>query len=343
MEPQNPATRTITSDRSPATAAVDNLLRRALKIPDPYNADQVAQGLLTRYPDDAAKIKREQMGVPFSVMATQPAVVAPVRAGRPEATTATDALERALTELTTSPELADVAPEMRGWATKIRGAAADGLSSAPYAIDASERDRAFAARRTLGDYARLARYAAALNTCATDIYCRVAQACDRVANVILVLIGDALDDAGVTRSGAVMQVTAATLQSRRDSLIVALRNLLQLAPISDQETWPRGPVAVAQIYRDLEKAGAADLRALFDEAYLSRQLDDLVDLATGSTPDGLRALGATAGVTVQRCASCSFWRTTKLLSRRRRPTSSPNWSSSPTASRTAQRGTGYRS
>src|SRR5262245_15887946 len=123
MEPYNPATRTITADRSPATAAVDNLLRRALRIQDPNNVDQVVQGLLARYPDDAAKIKREQMGVPFSVMAAQPVAVGPARAGRPEATTATDTLERALTELTTSPELADVAPEMRGWATTIRRAA----------------------------------------------------------------------------------------------------------------------------------------------------------------------------------------------------------------------------
>jgi hypothetical protein len=299
MGPNDPATRTITSDRSPPTAAVDNLLRRALKISDPRNADEVAKGLLARYPDDAAKIKREQMGVPFSIMAAQPVVVAPA-IGRPDLTAATDTLERTLTELTSSPDLADVAPEMRGWATIIRRANADGCASAAYAIDANERDRAFAARRTLSDYARLARYAAAINTCAKEIYCRLAQACDRIANVILVLIGDALDNAGVTRSGAVIQVPAATLQSRRDSLVLALRNLLQLDPASDQETWPRGTVAVAQIYRGLQQAGAPDLRALLDEAHLSRQLDDLIDLATGSTPDGLRALGATAGVTVQR-------------------------------------------
>lgn len=300
MEPYNPATRTITSDRSPATASVDNLLRRALKISDPSNADEVAKGLLARYPEDAAKMKREQMGVPFSVMPMP--VVSVVRSGtaRPEVGNANDALERALTQLTTSPDLADIAPEMRGWATTIRRAAADGFSSGAFAIDANERDRAFGARRILGDYARLARYAAAINLCATEIYCRLAQACDLAANVILILIGNALADGGITRSGAVIQVSTATLQTRRDAVIVALRNLLQLTPTGDQETWPRGTLAVQQIYAGLDAAGSPDLRALLDEAYLSRQLDDLIDLATGSTPDGLRALGSTAAVAVQR-------------------------------------------
>jgi hypothetical protein len=300
MEPNNPATRTITSDRSPATAAVDNLLRRSLKISDPGNADQVAKGLLERYPEDAAKMKRERMGVPFSVMPTPVVTAAPSGTGRPEVGTANDALDRALTQLTTSPDLVDVVPEMRGWAATIRRAAADGFASATFAIDANERDRAFAARRTLGDYSRLARYAAAINACATEIYCRLAQACDLAANVILVLIGDALGDAGVTRSGAVIQVPTATLQSRRDSLIAGLRNLLQVEPMGDQNTWPRGTVALQQIYRGLDRAGAPDLRALLDEAYLSRQLDDLIDMATGSTPDGLRALGSTATIVVQR-------------------------------------------
>jgi hypothetical protein len=300
MEPYNPATRTIISDRSPASAAVDNLLRRSLKISDPRNAEQVAKGLLERYPEEAAKIKREQMGLPFSVMAVQPAPVVPVRVGRPEIAKASDMLERALTELTTSPDVADIVPEMRGWATTIRRAAADGFSSASYAIDAGERDRAFAARRTLGDYGRLSRYVAAVNNCATEIYCRVAQACDLVANVVLVLVGDALGDAGITRSGALIQVPTAVLQARRDGVIIALRNLLMLTPSGDQEEWPRSTVALQQIYEGLDQAGAPDLRALLDEAHLARQLDDLIDLATGSTSDGLRALGSTAVVTVQR-------------------------------------------
>ncbi|MHB8267809.1 hypothetical protein [Bradyrhizobium sp.] len=300
MDTQNASTRAFNSSRSPATAAVDNVIRRALKISDPNNADEVVKGLLARYPDDAARIKREQLGLPFSVFKMQqPAVIQPYR-GRPESTAASATLDAALTRLTTTPDLADVEPELRGWSATIQRAASDGFASASSAIDPAERDRAFGARRTLNEYARLARYTGAVSGCVTEVFCRLAQACDDVANIILVMIGDALGDAGITRSGAILQVPAALLQARRDAAITALRNLLQPPQGGDEESWPRGPSAVYQLYAGLEQAGAPDLRALLDEAYLSRELDALVDMANGSTPDGLRALGSAAAITVNR-------------------------------------------
>ena len=301
MDPQNASTRAFTGDRSPARAAVDNVMRRSLKISNPYDPAEVAKGLLARYRDEAERIKREQQGLPFSVMQAQPPAAPQANgAGRPEMRRASDAIEAALKELTSSPDLADIQPELSGWASVIRRACADGFASARYAIDASERDRAFGARRSLGEFGRLARYAAAVNSCATEIYCRVAQACDLSANVMLVLIGDALGDAGITRSGGILQVTAATLESRRNGVVEALRNLLAPNAIDDQDTLPRAQQAVLAIYEELEEVGSPDLRALLDEAYLSRQLDDLIDLATGSTPDGLRALGTASAVVVQR-------------------------------------------
>jgi hypothetical protein len=301
MDPQNASTRAFTGDRSPARAAVDNVLRRSLKISNPYDPAEVAKGLLARYGDEAERIKREQQGLPFSVMQAQPPAAPQANgAGRPEMRRASDTLEAALRELTTSPDLADLQPELSGWASMIRRACTDGFASAAYAIDPGERDRAFGARRSLGEFGRLARYAAAVNACATDIYCRLAQACDLAANVILVAIGDALGQAGITRSGAILQVTAATLESRRNGVVEALRSLLAPNAIDDQNTLPRAQQAVLEIYEALEEVGSPDLRALLDEAYLSRQLDDLIDLAAGSTPDGLRALGTASAVIVQR-------------------------------------------
>ena len=301
MDPQNASTRAFTGDRSPARAAVDNVMRRSLKISNPYDPAEVAKGLLARYGDEAERIKREQQGLPFSVMQAQPPSVPQTNGtGRPEMRRASDAIEAALKELTTSPDLADIQPELSGWASMIRRACADGFASASYAIDASERDRAFGARRSLGEFGRLARYAAAVNACATDIYCRLAQACDLAANVMLVAIGDALGDAGITRSGGILQVTAATLESRRDGVVEALRNLLAPNAIDDQDTLPRAQQAVLDIYEKLEEMGSPDLRVLLDEAYLARQLDDLIDLAAGSTSDGLRALGTASAVIVQR-------------------------------------------
>jgi hypothetical protein len=298
MNGQNPSNPASTGPRSPAAAMVDSVIRKALRISDPRNADEVARGLLARYPDDAARIKRERMGLPFSVYAAQP--VAPTHTGRPEATAALTALDAALTRLTTDPDLADIAPELRGWSSIIRRAAADGIGAAGSALDPGERDRAFAARRILGDYARLSRYAGALTSCAPDVYCRVAQACDDVANIILVIIGDALGDAGITRTGAVLQAPASVLQARRESVIAALRNLAQPMTGDSDDSWPRGAQALFQLYDALDQAGAPDLRAFLDEGYLSSQLDELVDMASGFSPDGLRGLAAASAGTVAR-------------------------------------------
>ena len=70
-----------------------------------------------------------------------------------------------LPKLQSDPALAEIGAEMRGWARAIRAAAADGLNAARFALDPQSSDRAMTARRTLGDYARVSRYAAALTTC----------------------------------------------------------------------------------------------------------------------------------------------------------------------------------
>jgi hypothetical protein len=297
MNGQNPSS-PASSSRPPALAMVDNVFRRALRVKDPRDADEVAQRLLARYPDDAARIRREQLGVPASVLLPQPIALRP--AGLPEVSSASEALEAALNELTSDPDLADIAPALRGWSSVIRRAAADGLGAAGNALDPADRDRAFGARRILGDYARLSRYAGALTTCAPDVYCRVARGCDGVANVVLVTIGRALGDAGITRTGAVLQAPATLLQARRDAIIRALNNLSSPMVGDTEEDWPRGALALYQLYDALDQAGAPDLRALLDEGYLSSQLDELIDMGSGSSADGLRGLAAAAATTLAR-------------------------------------------
>jgi hypothetical protein len=297
MNGQNPSTR----DRSAPAATVDNLMRRALKIADPRNPQQVAKGLLTLYPAEAEKIQREISGLPFTVLKAQVAAVVPANGrGRPEVAAASTTLEAALTELTTSPDLAGIQPELGAWAAMIRRAWADGYAAAAFAIDAPQRDEAFGARRLLNELARLARYAAAVSSCAADVYCRVANACDRAANIILVMIGDALGNAGVGRGGAILQVSAATLEIRKNGVITSLRNLLSPVDFDDQDAFPHAQEAVLRIYDALAEAGSPDLRTVLDEASLARQLDDLIDNVSGPTSEGLRALGATAALVVRR-------------------------------------------
>src|SRR5262249_56240275 len=64
--------------------------------------------------------------------------------------------------------------------------------------------------------------------------------------------------------------------------------------------WPRGLVAYRQFIDRLETSGFADLKALFQENYLSRLMDELIDRASSTNVEGLRALGSTAQLAVER-------------------------------------------
>ena len=286
-------------DRSPASIKVDNLLRQQLKVSDPYDAAQIAQGLMARYADDAGQLERERRGLPAvrgpSHLGT-PAAAAPAF---PETDLARDDLEADLRLILTDPSTKDLHPEMRGWARSIRNAAAEGLGSAGLALDPNQRDRAFGARRTLSEYARLSRYVGALSGSLNMMFRRLGQSCDVVANLVLVRCGEALAAGGVMRSSFILQAPVSELQMRRDAALGALRNLVGSTQYAyGPNEWPRGLEAYRQLIGQLDAAGQADLRALFNEAVLGRVFDEMIDMAAGNTPDGLRALGATAMVTL---------------------------------------------
>ena len=54
--------------------ALDNLIRRELKVADPNDPNQIAQALLTRYKEDprAVAISQEAKGLPFLLAAPTP-------------------------------------------------------------------------------------------------------------------------------------------------------------------------------------------------------------------------------------------------------------------------------
>ena len=159
--------------RSQGALTVDNVFRRMLKVANPRDPDEVAKALLSRYADDALKIRREQQGVsiaPYHLAEMAGQVVGPLSA---EIRQATDDLERNLGAVVSDIQLKDLAPELRGLSNSVRDAAAMGLDAARLALDPAQRDRAFAARRTLGDYARLTRLLGSVTACATALYCRV--------------------------------------------------------------------------------------------------------------------------------------------------------------------------
>jgi hypothetical protein len=84
-------------------------------------------------------------------------------------------------------------------------------------------------------------------------------------------------------------------------VIYALRNFIgstQTAYAANE--WPRGVDAYRQLYSFLDNQGQNDLRSLLVENELSRVMDSLIHRASQGNVEGLRHLGATAQLDVQR-------------------------------------------
>jgi hypothetical protein len=277
---------------------LDNLIRRELKVGDPNDPAQVAQALLVRYQDDprARAISQEAQGLPFLQTVPVPAQMTPAPTSSDnELALATADVEKGISDLTTNPLLKDITPELQGWADAIRSAIAAGTTAARFALDARQRDKAFAMRRTLGDYARMARLVGALTPGMNPNYRAFAQSIDEAAAVILVMTGDALSSVGLNRGQFLLQAPYTELQTRRDAAIYALRNLIGATQQAyGPDNWPRGLDAYRRLFDVLENQGQGALRSLLVETELARTMDALIQRAANGSADGLRALGSTA-------------------------------------------------
>ncbi|CCI20274.1 conserved hypothetical protein [Microcystis aeruginosa PCC 9807] len=290
---------------SSSRMALDNLLRRELKVSDPNDAKQIAEALLNRYKNNprALAINKEAEGVPFLLASGTPMALqqAPTSSDA-EMQQAIDDVNRDLQELTTNTILKDLSSELAGWAMAIRSAIQEGFNSARFALDSHYRDKTFGIRRNLGEYARLSRLVGALSSPVVNVnYRNLAQSLDEVTSVLLVMMGEALANVGFNRSRYLLQVPYSELQGRRDSVIYALRNFIgstQTAYAANE--WPRGVDAYRQLYSFLDNQGQNDLRSLLVENELSRVMDSLIHRASQGNVEGLRHLGATAQLDVQR-------------------------------------------
>ena len=291
------------SNRTPIAIRTDNLIRQKLRIGDPRDPRQIADGLKQLFPADARTFALEEAGLPILPVAVG---VGPVRAVESQATSAElrqaiDNVERDLQALTTDHRLKDITAELQGWGHAIRTIISDGAAAARLTLDPGARDRLFGARRVLGDYARLARLIGALTQTLNQSYRRLAQSLDEVASLLLVLAGEALAASGMAGGRFLLSVPASELQSRRDAILMALRALLgssQQAYGNDQ--WPWGLSGLRETLRIIERSGHLDLRALLDENVLGGLLDELIERASQHSATSLRALGATSEVAVQR-------------------------------------------
>ncbi|MDF2765025.1 MAG: hypothetical protein K0S81_2019 [Rhodospirillales bacterium] len=289
-------------DRTPAAIRVDNLIRQLLRIGDPRDPREVAEGLKRLFPKDAGLLASEAEGfaVVPSRMRAMPRAAESMATGA-ELNQAVADIDRDLVALTTDHRLKGISAELLGWGQAIRSIVADGASAARLALDPRARDRLFGARRQLCDYSRLARLIGALTQTMNQPYRRLAQSLDEVAGLLLVLAGEALAGAGLGGGRFLLSVPASELQARRDAVLLALRTLsgtTEQAYGNDQ--WPWGLHGLREMLRQIEASGHLDLRALLEEPVIGRLMDELIERASQHNVLGLRALGATADVAVQR-------------------------------------------
>ena len=306
-----------TTDRTQAAVALDNLIRRHLRVGDPRDPGAVAAALRERYTDDRAALEQEAAGLPFFKVTRIDRGKPADDTTRAEERQAKDDVNQDLVAMTANALLKDIHPELRGWSQTIRQAVAEGTAAARFALDPWQRDRAMAARRLLGDYARVARYVGALTPNMSIHYRQLAKSLDEVANVILVTMGDALAHIGYGGGRFLLQAPASEFAARRDAVIHALRNLVGTTQDGyGPNEWPRSLFAYRQLLDFLEDNGLTDLRALFQEGNVARTLDEVVHWATRGAAEDLRALGSTALLALSR-----FRRLDTLLRRRVDPES----------------------
>ena len=292
---------TSSQSRSPRTIAVDNFLRKTLRVGDPRDPQQVANALLQRYPEEAERARRESEGLSYTSLAEVVPIAASGVAALAELAQAQDDLERDSQALMTAAELKDIRIELTGWARTIRRIADDGLAAARLALDSVQHDRALSSRNQLVSFARISRYVGTLSNGAGGSFRRLAQSCDSLAGLILVAMGEGLAASGITRSTSLVRVSASELQSRRNAVINALRSLTGSSDTQlTQNEWPRGLEAYRRLVLRLQETGQADLRALLDEAALAQAMDDLIDLGAGNNVNGLRELSTASAMLVGR-------------------------------------------
>jgi hypothetical protein len=292
------------SSNATVNLAVDNMIRNQLKVSDVRDPKQIADALLNYYRDlpVAAAVRQEAQGLPF--LQTPAATALP-----PPQPTSSDAefriadgdVEKALTDLATNPLTNDIVPEMQGWADSIRIAVAQGYTAARQGLDPTQRDQVIAIRRQLGEYGRMARFAGSLSPGMTQNYRRLGQGLDEVSAVLLVMLGESLASVGFASGYYLLQVPLAELQQRRDAVIFALRNFMGGAQEAyGPDDWPRGIDAYRRLYQWLETQGQGDLRSLLIENEIAQSMDALISRAQNGTAEGLRALGVTAQLDIER-------------------------------------------
>ena len=180
-------------------------------------------------------------------------------------------------------------------------AIAEGSSASRFGLDPRQRDKVFSVRRKLGIYARISRTVGALSPNLSLYYRNLAQSIDEVASILMVKLGESMASCAWGGNRFLLQMPYNELQSRRDTVINALRNLAGIAQDAfDQSTYSWGIHDYRTLLRELESRGQGDLRILLDEGELSKILDEIIQRAAKGTIEGLRQLGVAAQMDLEK-------------------------------------------
>lgn len=291
---------------TPQTAALDNLIRRELKISDPRDPAQVAEALMARYQGDprAQAIDQEANGAPFLQSAPQTALpLATQTSSSREWEQAVSDIDSDLQELTINALLRDELPEIKGWAQALHSILEQGKDASRLALDARQRDKAFSMRRQLCDFARMVRLVGV--TKRTKIfssnYRSLAQSIDEAAAMLLVLMGEAIASSGFNNGQELLQTPFSEMQARRDELLLNLRGLTSsINEARSENAMPRGLAAYRDLLETLSSSGQGDLRSLLVESELLRATDDLMQRAADGATDGSRILASNTQIELNR-------------------------------------------
>ena len=284
---------------------IDEFLRRELRVGDPRNAREVVTALRRRYAADAARIDQEAAGLPVLYAQPQPlALPAGPAAGdtpgtREERRVQAD-LESDLMALIDSRDNREWAPEIRGWRDTLVREFTDGAAAARFGQDPAMRDRAFLAVRRLGEFARVGRLVGVMNVALNTDYRRLASTLDDACDVIRILMGEALYNAGLSDGGVIIQVPLVDLRQRRDSLVFAVRGLAGLDDEGFDGDWGDDIAAYRALLEELDRRNVPELKVYLREELLAPILDNLVSTVSRQDPEALRQLAATIPVEIGR-------------------------------------------
>jgi hypothetical protein len=289
-----------------ASLALDNMLRNHLRLSNPRDPKQVADGLLAYYQGlpQAEGIRQESLGLPFLQSRIAAPVTAPAAPGAADAEfqIANGDVEKALQDLASNALTNDITPEMQGWADSIRTAIAQGNAAACQGLDPTHRDRVMWVRRQLSEYARMTRMVGSFSSGMTQNFRRLAKGLDEVSAVLLVKLAESMASVGMASGYYLLSVPVQELQQRRDAVIYALRSFISGTQINtDQDQFPRALDAYRRVYDWLEQQGQGDLRSMLLENEVAATMDALITRAKGGdSPNGLRGLGVTAQIDIER-------------------------------------------